>query len=101
MTISYEEYAQRVREHIQKGYPSWDKEYVENLFKKGCVRADYEEGLLEAKILNRPFMGNPSGFCYGCHMFYPDYPDTYEEYKAKEKQQKNLFDMNFEKVREG
>ena len=71
--MTYEEYEKAVLEDFKtmKGFP---KEYIKEVQARGCIRRDYEESVRVSDYLGSDQL-SPSGFVYGCHMLYPDFPD--------------------------
>ena len=92
--MTYNDYEKRALDSF-KSYKGIPQEYINEIVKRGCIRASYEEECAVTELLGTDQL-EPSGFAYECHMLYPDYPDSYEEYKAKKKQ--SGFNFNFQKI---
>lgn len=89
--MTYKEYEDKAIESLKSCH--LPQEYIDEVIKRDCIRASYEEECSVTEFLGSNQL-SPSGFGYGCHMLYPDYPDSYEDYKAKKKG----FDFNFRKI---
>ncbi|HBL40432.1 MAG TPA: hypothetical protein DDY98_02230 [Ruminococcaceae bacterium] len=89
--MTYAEYEKAVLEDFKtmKGFP---EEYIKDVQARGCIRRSYDESVRVSDLLGSNQL-SPSGFVYGCHMLYPDFPDGDEA-----EPEKPVFDFKFNPV---
>ena len=91
--MSYGEFETKTIESMKRsGLP---QDYIDEVIRRGCIRADYEGCVEVSNLLGTSQFSTDA---YGWTLLYPDFPDSYEEYKAKKAKSRG-FDFQFQGVR--